>query len=572
MRPLPALTVLAVVCLGVAWLLAGYREGGAAHAWARRPLGAVQPESGHAFVARLPSGAPDSSAGPVHAAVFEDGRPLAGDAAHAVIRSDGGGRFSFWSGTLYFSASDNTDPRRNGRSYEVAWPSRLWTSVELVGRLGAWVTLPLAALGWLGVLLRRRLPSWRAVRPWLLRLSLVPASLLAVGAAAEIALRVRYPFAEGTWPSRFVPEIGFTFEPGATVRQTNLFDFCVEQRVNGDGFLDREHALEKPAGTARVAFLGDSFVEAVQVELDRKFHVEAERHLRAAGRAVETLAFGMSGCGTSNELSFYRLARRYRPDVVAVLVVSNDFANNSPLLESVRNGWHPYRAPRLFFEVEGDGFRRVDVDEDWARHVIFQQPAAPPTALDGVLGWSRTYRWVARGLEFASGRGGDAVRAAYARRIELLRQDPALPEVADRLAGWRYPDDLDPDTLIATRDPPRVAREAVALTEHALRLLRDQVAADGARLLVIGCHHLGQPVAAGASGRAPLARGWLELLEPICARLGLPLLDLRPEFDRRGVLDRCTFRRDGHWNADGHAAAGAAVAEWLLAHPEWLGG
>jgi hypothetical protein len=38
---------------------------------------------------------------------------------HASIRQLGAGRFSNWSGALYFSASDNTDPNTNGREYRL---------------------------------------------------------------------------------------------------------------------------------------------------------------------------------------------------------------------------------------------------------------------------------------------------------------------------------------------------------------------------------------------------------------------------------------------------------------------
>jgi hypothetical protein len=38
---------------------------------------------------------------------------------HNEIRTSGQGRFSDWDGTLYFSTSDNTDPRVNGRQYEL---------------------------------------------------------------------------------------------------------------------------------------------------------------------------------------------------------------------------------------------------------------------------------------------------------------------------------------------------------------------------------------------------------------------------------------------------------------------
>jgi len=61
------------------------------------------------------------------AALLEDGRPLGpGNALHAEIGTQGGGRFSFWKDTyLYFSSSDNSDPRANGRQYTLVLPVTL---------------------------------------------------------------------------------------------------------------------------------------------------------------------------------------------------------------------------------------------------------------------------------------------------------------------------------------------------------------------------------------------------------------------------------------------------------------
>ncbi|MFV1967121.1 MAG: putative Ig domain-containing protein [Pirellulaceae bacterium] len=54
--------------------------------------------------------------------LFEEGKPLGPPrGAHAGIREKGDGRYSHWTrSTLYFSTSDNTDPRTNGRRYQVA--------------------------------------------------------------------------------------------------------------------------------------------------------------------------------------------------------------------------------------------------------------------------------------------------------------------------------------------------------------------------------------------------------------------------------------------------------------------
>jgi len=59
------------------------------------------------------------------AQLYEDGQLLGpGDALHADIGTRGGGRFSLWTdGFLYFSSSDNNDPRTNGRQYTLVLPN-----------------------------------------------------------------------------------------------------------------------------------------------------------------------------------------------------------------------------------------------------------------------------------------------------------------------------------------------------------------------------------------------------------------------------------------------------------------
>jgi radical SAM protein with 4Fe4S-binding SPASM domain len=50
----------------------------------------------------------------------EDGATLPEpDDMHDTIRQQGEGRYSLWAGTLFFSSTDGSDPRSNGRSYEL---------------------------------------------------------------------------------------------------------------------------------------------------------------------------------------------------------------------------------------------------------------------------------------------------------------------------------------------------------------------------------------------------------------------------------------------------------------------
>ena len=50
--------------------------------------------------------------------LYENGKEIGpAHTTHEEIRKQGKGRFSHWGSTLIFSASDNTDPRKNGRTY-----------------------------------------------------------------------------------------------------------------------------------------------------------------------------------------------------------------------------------------------------------------------------------------------------------------------------------------------------------------------------------------------------------------------------------------------------------------------
>ena len=81
----------------------------------------VRAEAGFCYTAVLHQGRPgDSEGGPGSECVLlEDGKPLrTAHAVHADIRARGRGAYSHWTAAvLYFSASDNSDPRKNGRAY-----------------------------------------------------------------------------------------------------------------------------------------------------------------------------------------------------------------------------------------------------------------------------------------------------------------------------------------------------------------------------------------------------------------------------------------------------------------------
>ncbi len=90
--------------------------------WVRAPLKEITQVLGNAYMGYLGVEWMSSHKWPSPAQVLEQGKPLLhGNALHDDIRKLGDGHFSFWLDFVYFSASDNTDPRTNGRLYEVSW-------------------------------------------------------------------------------------------------------------------------------------------------------------------------------------------------------------------------------------------------------------------------------------------------------------------------------------------------------------------------------------------------------------------------------------------------------------------
>jgi len=102
---------------------------------------------------------------------------------------------------------------------------------------------------------------------------------------------------------------------------------------DADGLQDAGLTVAKPANTFRVAVLGDSLVEGLQVPADKKFtRILNESVKLANGKNIQVVNFGTSGYSTAQE---YTLMKKqvfnYAPDMVVVCYNSRDiFENWSP--------------------------------------------------------------------------------------------------------------------------------------------------------------------------------------------------------------------------------------------------
>ena len=157
--------------------------------------------------------------------------------------------------------------------------------------------------------------SWirRAARNAALALGATALALL----AGELALRAAgFSFVKFWQPD---PLTGSRLRAGVQGWQNDEGRAFVH--INSQGWRDREHPLAKPAGTYRIAILGDSYAEAMQVDIERTFWWLLPQKLAACGfaapREIETLNFGVSGYGTGHELLTLReRVWAYDPDMV----------------------------------------------------------------------------------------------------------------------------------------------------------------------------------------------------------------------------------------------------------------
>lgn len=215
----------------------------------------------------------------------------------------------------------------------------------------------------IGLVTERRRRWWRRG---------VPAAA-AILAAMALELIMRFAPTPGIRPpSAFYvsdPDRGYALRP----RQRGWVNLenRVWMSINSDGMRDREHAIAHPPQTIRIAVLGDSYMQGLNLPFERSFVSLLESAVTAClptGWEAESLNFGVSGYGTAQELLTYRHhASKYRPDIVLLAIYTgNDIFNNHRSLSESSVDGTPY------FVLDGDELVLDALDErasyPWYQH------------------------------------------------------------------------------------------------------------------------------------------------------------------------------------------------------------
>ncbi len=378
------------------------------------------------------------------------------------------------------------------------------------------------------------------------------AGLLLIALIGEAHFRLTKPVIEISIPFQFVDGVGVIREPNAELRYADWDDDnFVVSRTNSQGFLDREPvSAERAAVGCHIAFMGDSYVEAMQAPIADKFHAQLEEmaarelpHLE-----VTTQAYGISGTGQIHQLPFYdEYARRLSPKLVVLVFYLNDFANNSTALHSLPRGWDPDRMPFVSAQKDKRGALQLrPPDPEYERFLLPRLPKAwQDRAWDRLTRISYFAKWVDTKNLWRYG----SYRQIRAWR-DMLAERPCCASLTE---VYRYYTQFEKESL------PPALEEELAYTAFGIEQFKRRTDRDGADLAILAATgDMGTP------GDPQFNR-----LNVIAEPLGIPIISDYDYIVRRGYhAEAGRWRSDRHWNATGHQWVAEAVLEWLKANQD----
>ncbi len=323
-----------------------------------------------------------------------------------------------------------------------------------------------------------------------------------------------------------------------------VYDTLVE--INGKGARGPEVDYAKPDDVYRILIIGDSFVEALQVDYEQTFYALLQAELakhNTPEQTYEVVALGRTGWGTLQEYLYYHVeGYKYQPDLVIVLFYINDVADNYPsfFYPGINN-------TNFEYVFEGDSVRIVDTNNE-------PLPPNAPRRLYNAL--------------------PTLLRKTNLARLYVRLGDPPPPVLTPGGVMTR----VHPQFYIYVTDPkPEGYDEGWRRTARALELLADETQQNGSQLVVVPVF-IGAEFIQGVSGWFPdLVAGWQwddglpeERLGDILDDLPATLVPTRPTYEAYAqsaggqVYDLIFLPEDRHFNTLGHRLTKDAIYNYLV--------
>ncbi len=281
--------------------------------------------------------------------------------------------------------------------------------------------------------------------------------------------------------------------------------------INNAGWnsdVEFEEAKRRP----RIAIIGDSYVEALQVNIEESL---AGRLRALVSNEVDVYAFGISGAALSQYLQMSRYVRaRFDPDILVVNVVHNDFDES---LCSVKR-----QAGMLCLEEVQDAL---------------------------VEGRMEPYR------------AAEAFRAA--RLSSTVRYAVANLKVVARIRNL-FTSNASTPSYNANIDVEQVAAQKAKIGRATAYVLETLVQEYRGKSVIVMMDAPRHDIYADTLERSTVR--WLnELLRNSCESVGIPFIDLTEGFLRQYRAEHVHFETewDWHWNQNGHLTAARQLRKRL---------
>lgn len=402
-------------------------------------------------------------------------------------------------------------------------------------------------------------------------------ALTLLGAEVVVRLAHAAPPAESAGWFWRVPDpiTGWSHIPDSSGRSFNpLYEYDAQVSFNSRGIRGPESlGYAKSPGVYRVLLLGDSFVEAVQIDYAETLGEQLRTLLeQSLGQPVEVVNAGVSGFGTDQQLLWLREEGvKYAPDLVLLAVYPhNDFMNNGELLESGNQGG--VRKP-FFALVDGAlqlryfPFDPASAPETPSPFAEIAPPELSPGPLTGLADWLRPrsafYRYFDPRIRLAAPRV-----AAWLGQVGLIAPGQESKLVAQG-------DDYRPLTYGIYQQPLAPEwQDAVNLTsalfvemEQTIR----QMGATGAALLIPAAESIDTERWQRILTQFPVMQtGDWDVQQPeslasdALTAAGIPIFSLAGPFQQHFATGPLLYlKEDSHWTAAGHHLAAQATVNFL---------
>jgi hypothetical protein len=360
--------------------------------------------------------------------------------------------------------------------------------------------------------------------------------------------------------------LGWRYHPNLRAHVTGL-DFNVAVATNSRGLRDDEHEYDPAPGVFRIVLLGDSFMDAYQVPLERSVSKLLEHEL---GPGVEVINLGVRGYSPlQSYLALREIGLRYKPDLVLFACYPlNDVPDMSPELKAAFAGADSWRTvSRPYLEVSA-------FDASYA----FQQPdsEASQQAIDVDLERMRKWRAViAKQPFYKRSLTWQYISNRWDARDHPGRIPPRDPNALYGVLATRFNPSLADFPRYTAGEYQALHTNAWKRTTVALQLMNKLARASGAQFafFIIPDKYQVDPVyrdriEAAFPGMALDPALASRQLASIARESDLSSLDLLPLFrDHYEAGGPALYHRihDTHWNERGHARATQAIAEFLAA-------